>query len=139
MNFRLDRKNDNINFADRLLARWGLFHLHLGSKIDKKFPERSGNLLILFVDILTSRAYLVTIIDGHRYRYPILLVDPEYLKMLEDNWNKSKTVWGSNLLMLSGYRYLIKLLKGTTIINIVENEKVFSERMGLINDGCCVV
>lgn len=70
MNFRLDRKNDKINFADRLLARWGLFHLHLGSKIDKKFPERSGNLPILFVDILTSRAYLVTIIDGHRYRYP---------------------------------------------------------------------
>lgn len=67
------------------------------------------------------------------------MVDPEYLKMLEDNWNKSKTVWGSNLLMPSGYSYLIKLLKGTTIINIFENEKVFSERMGLINDGCCVV
>lgn len=83
--------------SDSMLNNWGLYHFHLGMKQKKndidhniKFRERTGKLLIAYIDDIDNKAYFLTISNKHgKNELPknLEFARKQYMEILDNNWN----------------------------------------------------
>ncbi|MEX0997803.1 MAG: hypothetical protein WDZ45_12195 [Flavobacteriaceae bacterium] len=73
------RSFKRLNSKDGMLFDWGIYHLHLGTKIERDgFINRTGPLLYLLID--DNFAYLIDIQDHGKWS------KQEFLKIIDENW-----------------------------------------------------
>lgn len=91
INARVSRGILKFESNDKMLNRWGLYHLHLGNKMEKDgFIQRAGKLLIIYVNKYKNTVYFLAVAPGHGKNYPDTFIDSEYLKTLVENWKEVK-------------------------------------------------
>ena len=89
INARVSRGILKFESNDKMLNRWGLYHLHLGSEMEKDgFIQRTGKLLIIYVNKYKNIVYFLAVAPGHGKSYPDTFIDSEYLKTLVENWKE---------------------------------------------------
>lgn len=89
INARVSRGILKFESNDKMLNRWGLYHLHLGNKMEKDgFIQRTGKLLIIYVNKYKNIVYFLAVAPGHGKSYPDTFIDSEYLKTLVENWKE---------------------------------------------------
>lgn len=89
INARVSRGILKFESNDKMLNRWGLHHLHLGNKMEKDgFIQRTGKLLIIYVNKYKNIVYFLAVAPGHGKSYPDTFIDSEYLKTLVENWKE---------------------------------------------------
>jgi hypothetical protein len=77
----LSKRKEDLNYSDPLLNDWGIYHLHLGTMINKSgFVNRTGPLL--FALFTEDTAYLINVY-GHSPQ-PWSLQD--MIKIIDSNW-----------------------------------------------------
>lgn len=82
LNPYLTRKIKNIYDGDGLLYDWGIFHLHLGIKVEEDgFIERTGPLLYAKFD--RENAYLIGVYSHGKWTMQ------ELIRIIHDNWPES--------------------------------------------------
>ncbi len=82
--------------SDSMLNSWGLYHFHLGMSQTKKniqnnvkFRERTGRLLIAYIDNIANSVYFIAISDKHgKCEGPnnIEFARKRYMEILDNNW-----------------------------------------------------
>ncbi|EEX92087.1 hypothetical protein VIOR3934_21431 [Vibrio orientalis CIP 102891 = ATCC 33934] len=84
VNARLSRRiKDKKVYTDRMLADWGIHHLHLGEEVISKGKNEGlieGNKEILFVWVTNNDAYLIGIFDHDSW------TKTQVLEIVHDNW-----------------------------------------------------
>lgn len=84
VNARLSRRiKDKKVYTDRMLADWGIHHLHLGEEVISKGKYEGlieGNKEILFVWVTNNEAYLIGIFDHDSW------TKTQVLEIVHDNW-----------------------------------------------------
>ena len=89
INARVSRGILKFESNDKMLNRWGLYHLHLGNEMEKDgFIQRTGKLLIIYVNKYKNIVYFLAVAPGHGKNYPDTFIDSEYLKTLVENWKE---------------------------------------------------
>jgi len=79
VNPHLSKTISNIDFKDMLLNDWGIYHFHLGEKIDSSgFIERTAD--VLFGIITNTNAYLVDIMPHDNWS------EINLLEIIDANW-----------------------------------------------------
>lgn len=111
----LSKKIREADYNDNLLNFYGVYHLHLGEKIEKGFRKRTGELLFIYVK--DNKAYFLKIGEHKNWlskenikivcnEWPELLKEFEFPNLLlEDSENKvvQKKI---NLISLNGKAYI---------------------------------
>lgn len=79
----LSKKISNLDYNDDLLNDWGIYHLHLGKKVEAngKFIERTG--LLLFARFDEENAYFINIYGHDSWS------KQEMVKIVHNNWAES--------------------------------------------------
>ncbi|NIY91154.1 hypothetical protein [Vibrio diazotrophicus] len=84
VNARLSRRiKDKKVYTDRMLADWGIHHLHLGEEVIRKGKNEGlieGHKEILFVWVTNNDAYLIGIFDHDSW------TKTQVLEIVHDNW-----------------------------------------------------
>lgn len=74
-------------YTDALFSDWGIFHLHLGTQPDPKYPrfvKRTGN--VLFLTITNDKAYFIDV-RPHGKSRPAVFEQKDLLQIVADEWS----------------------------------------------------
>lgn len=78
----LSTKLYKLDYNDDMLNDWGIYHLHLGTKLDNKgFVNRTGPLLYAFFD--DNNAYFINVL------YHGAWTKQDIIKIVHNNWPES--------------------------------------------------
>ncbi len=87
LNPHLSKLTENATDHDPLLNHWGIYHLHLGTKLRRDgFIERTNHLL--FCRFTAESAYLIDV-HPHKDAWP----RSEMMKIVHDNWPETIARW----------------------------------------------
>lgn len=83
INSYLSKRILDLDYNDDLLNDWGIYHLHLGDKIEKntKFINRTGPLL--FVRFYEEYAYFINVYNHGAW------TNQQMIRILHNNWPES--------------------------------------------------
>lgn len=112
LSLRQSRKFKELHYTDRLLADWGIQHLHLGISLNSKGLIK-GTEHILFCVIDENNIYCINIRSHNHTKNPFVWVKYDMLEIIENNWPH----------LFSG-----RILKGTNIYPALTEEEYFKFR-----------
>lgn len=127
----------NLNYNDLLLNDWGIYHLHLGEKLNKDgFIERNGPLL--FVRFDEEYAYFITVMNHGNW------TEQEMIRIIHKNWPESiKSFRASNIKSFATPLEnedikSIRQVHGNTLIEPVPGVLYFPLGMGIVTSGLSI-
>lgn len=86
IDYRISKQVDKGNTNDKMLNGWRIYHFHLGEKrANKKYCERTGELLMVYIPWNEDTAYMVDIIPQHN-NDGCAFANTDYLTIIEKNW-----------------------------------------------------
>lgn len=74
----LSKEIKNLEYKDKMLNEWGIYHFHLGTTMDGNFIKRTGPLLFAF--ITDQAVYAVNIYQHNQW------AEDTILQTIHDNW-----------------------------------------------------
>lgn len=133
----LSTKIRNLNYNDSLLNDWGIYHLHLGEKLNKYgFIERNNP--VLFVRFDEEYAYFITVMNHGNW------TEQEMIRIIHRNWPKSiESFRASNIKNLAKPIEnkdieSIRKKHGNTIIEPVPGVLYYPLGMGVVTSGLSI-
>lgn len=88
IDYRISKQVDKGNTNDKMLNGWRIYHFHLGEKrANKKYCERTGELLMVYIPWNEDTAYMVDIIPQHN-NDGCAFANVDYLNIIDKNWPK---------------------------------------------------
>ena len=86
VNHRISKQVVRGDTNDKMLNGWRIYHFHLGEKRpNKKYCERTGALLMVYIPRNEDTAYMVDIIPQHN-NDGCAFANTDYLTIIEKNW-----------------------------------------------------
>lgn len=86
IDYRISKQVDKGNTNDKMLNGWRIYHFHLGEKrANKKYCERTGELLMVYIPWNEDTVYMVDIIPQHN-NDGCAFANTDYLTIIEKNW-----------------------------------------------------
>lgn len=131
----LSKQVDNLQ-NDPMFNDWGVLHLHLGNKPDKKdnnYVERTGPLLFLYFK--ENNAYLINIFEHGDW------TKREILQIMYDNWPKLiepfilEGVKGLSHSFSENDHFELRKSGGNAIIELKNNIIIISPALGIATSG----
>lgn len=77
----------DLDYQDTLLNDWGIYHLHLGTKLNNGFVNRTGP--VLFVRFDDEYAYFINVAMHGKYAETEPWAIQDMVRIIHDNWPQS--------------------------------------------------
>ena len=88
IDYRISKQVGRGDTNDKMLNGWRIYHFHLGEKrANKKYCERTGELLMVYIPWNEDTAYMVDIIPQHN-NDGCAFANVDYLNIIDKNWPK---------------------------------------------------